>query len=75
MGYYRLYFLDGDHRRITGFDEFEAATDVGALAAAEQRRGPAAMELWCEGRKVRHWGPLEAALRPRWSAGSLRRRA
>lgn len=75
MAYYRLYFLDGDDRRITGFDEFEAATDVGALAAAEARRGPAAMELWCEGRKVRYWEPLEPALPSRWSAARLRRRA
>src|SRR5215208_232410 len=38
MTYYRLYFFDGNDRRITGFDEFEAATDVGALTAAENRR-------------------------------------
>lgn len=58
MAYYRLYFLDGFDRRITGFDEFEAATDASALAIADDRRRMVAMELWCEGRKVRHWEPL-----------------
>ena len=75
MAYYRLYVLDGLSRRIIGFDEVEAATDAEALATAERRRGPAAMELWCEGRKVRQWEPLAPALPRRWPMGDARRRA
>ena len=75
MAYYRLYFLDGLSRRIIGFDELEAVTDADALAAAEQRRGWAAMELWCEGRKVRQWEPLAPARQRCWPAPGLRRRA
>jgi len=74
MGYYRLYFLDGYDRRITDFDEFEAATDLCAIAAAESRRRMAAMELWCEDRKVRHWEPLGLAPPSRWPA-TVRSRA
>jgi hypothetical protein len=68
MAYYRLYFLDGLNRRITGFEEFVAATDASALVAAENRRRLVAMELWCEGRKVRQWEPLELAPPSHWSA-------
>jgi hypothetical protein len=71
MAYYRLYFLDGLDRRITGFDEFEAATDACALAMAEDRRRMVAMELWCEGRKVRQWEPLAPAPERRWTAAGL----
>lgn len=75
MAYYRLYFLDGIDRRITSFNELEAASDAEALAAAERRRGPAGMELWCEGRKVRHWRPLETVLPDDEPAVRMRRRA
>jgi hypothetical protein len=75
MSYYRLYFLDGFDRRITGFDEFEAATDFGALAMAEDRRRIAAMELWCEGRKVRHWDALATETSARLSGAWRAQRA
>lgn len=65
MAYYRLYFLDGAGAHIRSFAQFEAASDRDAVAAAEAQRTSAAMELWCERRKVRRWEPL-------WPAGASR---
>lgn len=75
MAYDRLYFLDGFDHRITGFDEFEAESDARALSTAEGRWRMAAMELWCEDRKVRHWDALGTGGSPRFSAPWQARRA
>jgi hypothetical protein len=61
MTYYRLYYLDGANGQISDFNEFEVAGDAAAIAAADRLRRMAAMELWCGGRKVRHWEPVGAA--------------
>lgn len=55
MAYYRLYFLDGQNGRIREFREFEVEDDLAALAQASGWRSINPMELWCGGRKVRHW--------------------
>jgi hypothetical protein len=54
MAYYRLYFLDG-FGHIKHFREFEARSDVIAVAQAEKWSAQSAMELWSERRKVRSW--------------------
>ena len=68
MTYYRLYFLGGGRGPICDFDEFEVADDAAAIAAAERLRRMGAMELWCRGRKVRHWDPVGSgrSLAPRY---------
>ena len=55
MAYYRLYTMDGLGGHVMGFAEIEAKTDKDAIAAAEQRLGKVAMELWCVRRKVKRW--------------------
>lgn len=58
MAYYRLYFMDGLGAHIRSFEQFEAASDAEALAAAAAQRSATAMELWCERRKVMRWEAL-----------------
>jgi hypothetical protein len=50
VAYYRLYFVQRGH--FIRFEEIEAEDDEGAVAAAAQRAGPFALELWCGRRKV-----------------------
>lgn len=52
MGYYRLYFMDNFHGHIERFEELECVDDQEAIAVAEAKRGPLALELWCSQRKV-----------------------
>ena len=52
MSYYRLYFMNTFHGHIERFDEFECVNDQEAIAVAESKRGPLALELWCSQRKV-----------------------
>jgi hypothetical protein len=55
VAYYRLYFFDLGSGHIDHFREFEAPSDSAAVAQSADWREPGAMELWCCGRKVRHW--------------------
>lgn len=54
MTYYRLYFLDrrGRFGRVEGF----AAPDDDSAMALAEKQGDAVKELWCGGRRVKHWG-------------------
>jgi histidine ammonia-lyase len=61
MTYYRLYFFGGGNGPIANVRELEMIDDVTAIVAAERLRGMAAMELWCQGRKVRRWEPVGAS--------------
>lgn len=72
MTYYRLYIFDGSGH-IARFHEFEAASDVAALASARERRSTTAMELWSGNRKVRRWDPL--AFSPELKARAMLRAA
>lgn len=73
MAYYRLYFLNGSNR-IEHFREFEAITDLVAMAQADEWRTLGAMELWSGQRKVRRWEPLQPSpeLRARSATRALR---
>ena len=52
MGYYRLYFMSSFSGHIERFEEFEAGDDAEAIAVAEAKQCPLALELWCSRRKV-----------------------
>jgi hypothetical protein len=71
VAYYRLYFLDGSNR-IEQFREFEAITDLVAIAQADEWRDRGAMELWSEKRKVRRWAALQPSAEA--AAGVVMRR-
>jgi hypothetical protein len=53
---YRLFFLDGDGRRITHSHEFHATDDEAALGIAEAWREGRKVELWQRARVVKIWG-------------------
>ena len=60
MAYYRLYFMDPRSGHISAFESIDAEGDEAALAAAERHVGGRALELWCQGRKVRRFEPVSA---------------
>jgi hypothetical protein len=59
---YRLYYLDGFSGHIDGVEEFAAASDDHALAAALERSDGRAMELWHRHHKLRHWDEAVSSL-------------
>ena len=61
MSYYRLYFMDNYTGHIERFEELDAADDRGAVALAETKLGPQALELWCSHRKVARFDALDLA--------------
>ena len=52
MTYYRLYFLDAQARHIKAFEEFEAESEVEAIARADSQGGRGPCELWSGRRKL-----------------------
>lgn len=60
MAYYRLYFMDPRSGHISAFESIEAETDEAALVVAEKHLGGQALELWCQGRKVKRFEPVAA---------------
>ena len=61
MIYYRLYLVNPDSGRFTGFEEIEAPDDVGAVHLAAQYGGAQALELWCGKRKVKSFPAVTSA--------------
>lgn len=55
MSHYRLFFIRPSSTHFADCEEFDAKTDADALASAEQRTRGAAMELWCDERKLWSW--------------------
>jgi hypothetical protein len=60
MTNYRLYFFGAGRGPAFDFRDFEVADEAAAIAAAQKLHRIGAMELWCAGRKIRHWGPAGA---------------
>ena len=52
---YRIFFLDGDGRRIVRSHEFFAADDETAINVAEGWREGRKIELWQRARIVKAW--------------------
>ena len=63
MASYRLYQLRIKTNEIMSFQDFEAETDILAMAIVEQRRMFNPMELWSGRRRIRHWEPLPETIR------------
>lgn len=57
MDQYRLYFIAEDH--FTGVEVLDAGDDAEAIRQALERVHEAPAELWCGGRKVRLFEPLD----------------
>ena len=55
MATYRLYLLGERHREIRSYKEFDAASDLEAIAIAEDLRGMETVELWSSGRRVKRF--------------------
>ncbi len=61
MSYYRLYFMSSFTGHIERFEEFGAGDDREAVAVAETKQGPLALELWCSHRKVAQLDAIDLA--------------
>jgi len=52
---FRIFYVDGSARRITGSRDFNAADDLAAIHRVEEYRAGSAMELWSGTRKIKSW--------------------
>jgi hypothetical protein len=58
MLYYRLYFFDRFSGHIDHFREFEADSDLAAIALAESWGTGNPMELWNRNRQLKRWDAI-----------------
>ena len=52
MPTYRLYRMACDRNTIESYSEFDSASDIAAIARAEDLAGRGRMELWTGGQRV-----------------------